>query len=79
MDTCPDLYSYLSILCILCLAAISDAGHLSVLCSVRQLPKRTVQYWAAYNVHHSDFCIVYIVFVLFYDYIYKNYIVLRYI
>ena len=33
--TCPNTYSYLSILCELCLAAYSDARHLSVLYSVK--------------------------------------------
>ena len=45
-DTCLDLYSYkvlLSVLCVLCLAESSDAGYLSVLCSIGQLPTRITQ------------------------------------
>ena len=76
-DTCPDLYSYLSILCVLCLAICDTTGHLSVLCSARQLSMRTMQCWAAFNVHYSAFRVVYIVFVLLFDQIYQNYIVFR--
>ena len=36
-DTCPELYSCLFVLYILCLAACNAAKHLSVLCSVGQL------------------------------------------
>ena len=31
MDTCPDSYSYVSVICILYLAAFDAAGHLSIL------------------------------------------------
>ena len=48
-DTCPDLYSYLSVLCVLYLAAFSDAGHLLVLRSLGLLPIHTMQCWAASN------------------------------
>ena len=33
-NTYLDLYSYLSVLCVLCPAACGTAGYLSVLCSV---------------------------------------------
>ena len=55
-NTCPELYSCLSVLCVLCLAACIVAGHLSVLCNVGQLPMRTMQYWAASNAHYSASC-----------------------
>ena len=42
-DTCLDLYSYLSILRVLYLAAYGTLGHLSVLCSVGQLPTYIIQ------------------------------------
>ena len=78
-DTCPDLYSYVSILCVPCLAACSNAGQLSILCSIRQLSMRTMQCWADSNMHYSAFSLLYIVFVLFSDHFYQNYIVLRYV
>ena len=43
-DTCRDSYSYLSVLCVLFIAACGAARHLSVLCSVMQFPNRTIQY-----------------------------------
>ena len=42
-DTSPNLYNYLSVLCILCLAACGAVGNLSILCSAGQLPMRTMQ------------------------------------
>ena len=77
--TYSDLYSYLSVLCVLCLAACGAAQYLSMLCSVGQLLTHTMQCWAAPNEHCSDFCQVYIVFVLFFDHIYQNYKVSQYI
>ena len=68
-DTCLDPYSYLSVLCVLCLAAYGAARYLSILCSVRQLPTRTMQYWAAFTALYSAFCVLYIVFVQFCNYI----------
>ena len=41
-ETCLYLYSYLSVLCVLCLAACDTSGQLSVLCSVSQLPMCTM-------------------------------------
>ena len=41
-DSYPNSYNYLSILCILCLAACGAAGHLSALYSAGQLPIRTI-------------------------------------
>ena len=73
--TYPDLYSYLSVLCILCLAVCSDVVPLSILCTVRHLPMHTMQYCEASNTPYPAFCIAYIVFVQFYDHIYQNYIV----
>ena len=73
-DTCQDSYSYLSVLCALCLAACGGAGHLSVLCSVGQLPTRAMQCCPAFNAHYLAFCVEYIVFVLFYHHIYQNYV-----
>ena len=77
-ETCPELYSSLSVLCVLCLAAFNAKEHLSVLCSVGQLPTHTMQSWAASNMHYLAFCLAYIVFVLFYNHIYQKYIVLLY-
>ena len=71
-ETCPDSYNYLSVLCVLPLAACSDAGHLSIPCSVGQLPTHTMQYWAASNTYYLDYCMGYIVFVLFYYHVYQN-------
>ena len=53
-DTCPDLYSCLSVLCKLYLAT-----YLAAVC--------TMQCQAAFNTHYVAFCIAYIAFVLFYD------------
>ena len=78
-NNCPDSYNYLSVLCVLCLAPCSDAGYLSVLWSIRQLPICTTQCWAVSNAHYLASYIVYIIFVLFRGYIYQNYIVLRHI
>ena len=69
--TCLDLYSCLSILCALCQAAYGAIGHLSVLCSAKQLPTHAVQCWAASNAYYSDSHIVYIVFVLFVTFVIK--------
>ena len=52
---------------------------LSVLCSIRQLPMRTMQCQAASNEHYADFCAEYIIFILFCDHIYQNYTVSRHI
>ena len=60
---------------VLCLAACDVARHLSVLCSVGQLPTRTMQYWAAFDAHCLAFRIVYIIFILFNNHVYQNYIV----
>ena len=65
--TCLDLYSYLSGLCVLCLAACSAAGHLSVLYSARQLPICTMQFWAASKENYSAFHIEYIVFFIIFQ------------
>ena len=78
-NTCPDSYSYLSVLCILCLAACGAARHLSIPCSVGQFPSRTMQCWSASNIHYSASRLANIVFVLFRNHIYQNYIVLQYI
>ena len=74
-NTCPESYSCLSILCVLYLDADDAAGHLSVLCSVRQLPTHTMQCWAASNAYYLAFCVSDIVLVLFHDHIYQNYLV----
>ena len=42
-DTCPYSHSYLSVLCVLCLAARDAAGHLSGLCGSGQLITRITQ------------------------------------
>ena len=52
---------------------------LFVLCGVGQLLTRTRQCQAAFNAHNIDFSVIYIIFVLFCDHIYQNYIVLLYI
>ena len=49
--SCLDLYSYLSVLCVLSLAACSNTGHLSVQCSVGQLLVRITQL-LAYNISY---------------------------
>ena len=56
-DTCPDLYSCLSVLCVHYLA-----GCLAAVCSM--------QCRAASNVHYAAFCVAYIVFILFCNHIY---------
>ena len=78
-DTYPDLYGYLSVLCILYLAACGTVRHLSNLCRVGKLPMHTMQCLAASNLHYLAFCIVYIVFKLICDHIYQNYIGLLYV
>ena len=57
MDTCAELYSCLSVLYVLYLAACDTARHLSILCIVGQLPTCTMQCLAASNAHYSAFCI----------------------
>ena len=71
-DTCPPLYSYLFVPCLLCLAACGAVNHQSILCNVGQLPTHTMQYWATSNMHYSAFSVAYIIFVLFCDHIYKK-------
>ena len=78
-DTCQDLYSYLSVTCVIYLAEYGAARHLSILCSVRKLLTHTMQCWEASNLYILSFYVAYIVFILFHNHIYQNYIVSRYI
>ena len=78
-DTCPDLYNYLSVPCVLCLAACSAVEHLSVLYGIRQLALHTIQCWSASISYKSAFCVSHIVFILFGNHIYLNYMVSQHI
>ena len=78
-NTRLELYSCLSVLYVLCLAAFNAAGNLSVKNNVQQLPTRTMQFRADSNVHYSDFRVEYIVIVVFCYHIYQYYIVLWHI
>ena len=77
-DTYTDSYSYkgpLPVLFVLCLAAFSNAGHLSVLYSIWQLLIRIMQYWADCNANYSAYHIEYIVFILFINHVYQKNVV----
>ena len=61
-DTCPELYSclpVLRILCVLCLAA-----YLATVCTMQ------CQCQAASNAYYAAFSIAYVVFILFCDHVY---------
>ena len=61
------------------LAACDATGYMFILCSIKQFPMRTIQCWAAFNMHYSVYHIAYIVFVLFFDHIYQNCIALQHV
>ena len=73
-ETCPDLYICLFVLCVIFQAACSAAEHPSVLCSIKQLPNAHYAVLGIFQQALLSFCIEYIVFILFCDHTYQNYI-----
>ena len=61
-DTCTELYSYQSVLCVLYLAACGAKGHLSVLYSVGQLPTGITQLFAYHRLYLYYFSTIFINF-----------------